>query len=409
MNKKKIFNDPVYGFITVPTDLIFDIIDHPYFQRLRRIKQLGLTEMVYPGALHTRFHHALGAMHLMNTALNTLRSKNNEISDKEFEASLIAILLHDIGHGPFSHALETAIFKNVHHEHLSLHIMHLLNDAFGGRLSMAIEIFTGNYHRKFFHQLVSSQLDVDRLDYLNRDSFYTGVYEGKIGADRIIKMLDVANDKLVVEEKGVYSIENFLVSRRLMYWQVYLHKTVISAENMVLRVVQRARELVQQGIEVPCSPCLKFFLTSDLTMQDFQRDSSILERFVSLDDHDIWGGIKMWAAHPDKILSYLANSILNRKLFKVVIASKPIDEELQLGISELVQSQFSIAEEDVHYLMIAGKIGNNAYDVEGQTIDMLTKSGYVIDVAEASDLPNIRALSNKVEKYYVCYPKEVAH
>ena len=409
MNKKKIFNDPVYGFIAVPTDLIFDIIDHPYFQRLRRIKQLGLTEMVYPGALHTRFHHALGAMHLMNTALNTLRSKNNEISDKEFEASLIAILLHDIGHGPFSHALETAIFKNVHHEHLSLHIMQLLNEQFDGRLSLAIDIFTDNYHRKFFHQLVSSQLDVDRLDYLNRDSFYTGVYEGKIGADRIIKMLDVANDKLVVEEKGVYSIENFLVSRRLMYWQVYLHKTVISAENMVLRVVQRARELVQRGIEVPCSPCLKFFLTSDLTMQDFQQDSSILERFVSLDDHDVWGGIKMWAAHPDRILSYLANSILSRKLFKVVIANRPIDPELQLGISELVQAHFKISEEDVKYLMIAGKISNNAYDVEGQTIDMLTKSGYVIDVAEASDLPNIRALSNKVEKYYVCYPKEVAH
>ncbi|MFD2514229.1 HD domain-containing protein [Pontibacter locisalis] len=409
MNKKKIFNDPVYGFITVPTDLIFDIIDHPYFQRLRRIKQLGLTEMVYPGALHTRFHHALGAMHLMNTALNTLRSKNNEISDKEFEASLIAILLHDIGHGPFSHALETAIFKNVHHEHLSLHIMHLLNEQFDGRLSLAIDIFTGNYERKFFHQLVSSQLDVDRLDYLNRDSFYTGVYEGKIGADRIIKMLDVANDKLVVEEKGVYSIENFLVSRRLMYWQVYLHKTVISAENMVLRVVQRARQLLQQGTDVPASPCLKFFLASDLTMQNFQQDSSILERFVSLDDHDIWSGIKQWASHSDKILSFLANSILNRKLFKVVISNKPIDKELLLGIQELVQDKFKVSEENIKYLMISGKIGNNAYDVEGQTIDMLTKSGYVIDVAEASDLPNIRALSYKVEKYYVCYPKEAAH
>jgi uncharacterized protein len=409
VNKKKIFNDPVYGFITVPTELLFDIIEHPYFQRLRRIKQLGLTDMVYPGALHTRFHHALGAMHLMNTALNTLKSKNNEISDKEFEASLIAILLHDIGHGPFSHALETAIFKNVHHEHLSLYIMHLLNEQFDGRLSLAIDIFTDNYERKFFHQLVSSQLDVDRLDYLNRDSFYTGVYEGKIGADRIIKMLDVANDKLVVEEKGVYSIENFLVSRRLMYWQVYLHKTVISAENMVLRVVQRARQLLQQGINVPASPCLEFFLKSDLTMQDFQEDNTILERFVSLDDHDIWSGIKLWASHPDKVLSLLASSILNRKLFKVVISNKPIDEELLLGIHELVQDKFKVSEEDIQYLMISGKIGNNAYDVEGQTIDMLTKSGYVIDVAEASDLPNIRALSNKVEKYYVCYPKDAAH
>jgi HD superfamily phosphohydrolase len=408
VNKKKILNDPVYGFITVPSDLIFDIINHPYFQRLRRIKQLGLTEMVYPGALHTRFHHALGAMHLMNTALNTLRSKNNEIYDTELEASLIAILLHDIGHGPFSHALETAIFKNVHHEDLSLHIMHMLNKAFGGRLSLAIDIFKGNYERRFFHQLVSSQLDVDRLDYLNRDSFYTGVYEGKIGADRIIKMLDVANDKLVVEEKAIYSIENFLVSRRLMYWQVYLHKTVISAENMVLRVVQRARELLQQGVDVPASPCLKFFLASDLTMQDFEQDNTILERFMSLDDHDIWGGIKLWASHPDKVLSFLASSILSRRLFKVIISSKPIEEDMLLGISELVQEKFDISEDAVKYLMISGKIGNNAYDAEGQTIDMLTKTGYVIDVAEASDLPNIRALSNKVEKYYVCYPKEVA-
>ncbi|WP_162051960.1 HD domain-containing protein [Pontibacter pamirensis] len=408
MNKKKILNDPVYGFITVPSDLLFDIINHPYFQRLRRIKQLGLTEMVYPGALHTRFHHALGAMHLMDTALQTLKSKNNEINDKELEASLIAILLHDIGHGPFSHALETAIFKNVHHEDLSLHIMQMLNEAFDGRLSLAIDIFQDKYERRFFHQLVSSQLDVDRLDYLNRDSFYTGVYEGKIGADRIIKMLDVANDQLVVEEKAIYSIENFLVSRRLMYWQVYLHKTVISAEYMVLRVVQRARELMQQGVEVPASPSLKFFLASDLTMQDFKEDITILERFVSLDDHDVWGGIKVWAAHPDKVLSFLSNSILSRRLFKVIISSKPIEEDMLLGISELVQEKFDVSEDEVKYLMISGKISNNAYDVEGQTINMLTKSGYVVDVADASDLPSIRALSTKVEKYYVCYPKEVA-
>ncbi|MBD1397863.1 HD domain-containing protein [Pontibacter sp. JH31] len=408
MNKKKILNDPVYGFITVPTELLFDIIDHPYFQRLRRIKQLGLTDMVYPGALHTRFHHALGAMHLMNLALNTLRSKNNEISDEEFEASLIAILLHDIGHGPFSHALETAIFQEVHHEHLSLHIMHLLNDAFGGRLSLAIKIFTDTYERRFFHQLVSSQLDVDRLDYLNRDSFYTGVYEGKIGADRLIKMLDVANDKLVVEEKAIYSIENFLVSRRLMYWQVYLHKTVISAENMVLRTVQRARELMQQGIEVPASPCLQYFLSSNLTLEDFQSDNTILERFVSLDDHDVWSGIKLWASHPDPIIAYLSRSILSRKLFKVFISSKPIDEEMMLGISELVQERFGVAPEDVKYLMISGQISNNAYQAVGQSIDVLTKTGYVVNVADASDLPNIQALSNKVEKYFVCYPKEVA-
>ncbi|WP_114783160.1 HD domain-containing protein [Botryobacter ruber] len=409
MNKKKIFNDPVYGFITVPTDLLFDIIEHPYFQRLRRIKQLGLTEMVYPGALHTRFHHALGAMHLMETALSTLRSKNNEINDKEYEASLIAILLHDIGHGPFSHALETAIFSNVHHEHLSLHIMQLLNEAFGGRLELAMQIFTGTYHRNFFHQLVTSQLDMDRLDYLNRDSFYTGVYEGKIGADRIIKMLDVANDKLVVEEKAIYSIENFLVSRRLMYWQVYLHKTVISAENMVLRTVQRARQLLQQGHDVPASPCLRFFLASNLTLQDFEADHSILERFASLDDHDVWSGIKQWASHSDRILSFLATSILNRRLFKVIISAKPIDSEFLLGISELVQEHFKVSPEEVKYLMISGKISNNAYQAEGQSIDVLTKAGYMVDVADASDLPNIRALGHKVEKYYVCYPKEVAH
>lgn len=408
MNKKKIFNDPVYGFITVPSELLFDLIEHAYFQRLRRIKQLGLTEMVYPGALHTRFHHALGAMHLMHTALQTLRSKSTQISDTEYEASLIAILLHDIGHGPFSHALETAIFKEVHHEHLSLHIMHLLNDEFGGRLSMAIDIFKGSYQRNFFNQLVSGQLDVDRLDYLNRDSFYTGVTEGKIGANRIIKMLDVADEKLVIEEKAIYSIENFLVSRRLMYWQVYLHKTVISAENMVLRTVQRARELLQQGVDVQASPCLRFFLASDLKLQDFENDSSILERFVSLDDHDVWSGIKSWASHPDKILSLLASSILSRKLFKVIISNKPIDEDMMLGISELVQHHYHIPEEDVKYLMITGRISNNAYQSGGQSIDILTKSGHVVDVAVASDLPNIQALSTKVEKYFVCFPKEIA-
>ncbi len=408
MNKKKIFNYPVYGFITVPSELLFDLIEHSYFQRLRRIKQLGLTEMVYPGALHTRFHHALGAMHLMNTALQTLRSKSTQISDAEFEASLIAILLHDVGHGPFSHALETAIFKEVHHEHLSLHIMHLLNHEFDGRLSMAIDIFKGSYHRNFFNQLVSGQLDVDRLDYLNRDSFYTGVTEGKIGANRIIKMLDVADEKLVIEEKAIYSIENFLVSRRLMYWQVYLHKTVISAENMVLRTVQRARELLQLGVDVPASPNLKFFLASDLNLQDFENDSSILERFVSLDDHDIWSGIKEWAHHPDKILSLLSSSILSRKLFKVIISNKPIEEEMLLGISELVQHHYHIPEEDVKYLMITGKISNNAYQSGGQSIDILTKLGHVVDVADASDLPNIQALSTKVEKYFVCFPKEIA-
>ena len=409
MNKKKIFNDPVYGFITVPSELLFDIIEHPYFQRLRRIKQLGLTDFVYPGALHTRFHHAVGAMHLMDNALQTLSSKNNQISDKEYEASLIAILLHDIGHGPFSHALETTIFQNVSHEQLSVHIMHQLNDVFDGRLSLAIQIFSNQYPRRFFHQLVSSQLDVDRLDYLNRDSFYTGVLEGKIGADRIIKMLNVADDRLVVEEKAIYSIENCLVSRRLMYWQVYLHKTVLSAEHMLIKMVQRARFLQQSGVDIPASPSLKFFLAENISLADFEAENTILQKFTSLDDYDIWHGVKSWCAHPDKILSMLATSLLERKLFKILISNRPFEEDILLGISELVMEKFNINEFEVPYLMISGKISNNAYEAHGRSIDMLTKLGHIVDVANASDLPNIHALSTTVEKYYVCYPKEIAH
>ncbi|QMU30026.1 HD domain-containing protein [Adhaeribacter radiodurans] len=409
MNKKKIFNDPVYGFITVPSDLLFDIIEHPYFQRLRRIKQLGLTDFVYPGALHTRFHHALGAMHLMNNALQTLSSKNNEISEKECEASLIAILLHDVGHGPFSHALETSIFKNVSHEQLSVHIMHQLNEVFGGRLSLAIKIFTNTYPRRFFHQLVSSQLDVDRLDYLNRDSFYTGVLEGKIGAERIIKMLNVAEDRLVVEEKAIYSIENFLVSRRLMYWQVYLHKTVLSAEHMLIKLVQRARFLHQSGVDVPASAALTFFLAENIILADFEAENTILQKFTALDDYDIWQGIKTWCAHSDKILSFLATSLLERKLFKILISSSPFDEDMLLGINELIQEKFKVNEFEVPYLMISGKISNNAYEGHGKSIDVLTKLGHVVDVADASDLPNIHALSTTVEKYFVCYPKEITH
>jgi HD superfamily phosphohydrolase len=408
LNKKKIFNDPVYGFITVPSELLFDLIEHPYFQRLRRIKQLGLTDFVYPGALHTRFHHAVGAMHLMDNALQTLNGKNNQISDKECEASLVAILLHDIGHGPFSHALETTIFQNVSHEDLSVHIMHQLNETFNGKLDLAIRIFTNTYARRFFHQLVSSQLDVDRLDYLNRDSFYTGVLEGKIGADRIIKMLNVADDRLVVEEKAIYSIENFLVSRRLMYWQVYLHKTVLSAEHMLVKMVQRARFLQQSGIDVPASAALKFFLAENITLTDFKAENKILEKFTSLDDYDIWHGVKCWCAHPDKILSLLANSLLERKLFKILISNRPFEEDILLGIAELIQEQFHVTDFEVPYLMISGKISNNAYEGQGKSIDMLTKLGHVVDVADASDLPNIHALSTTVEKYYVCYPKEIA-
>ncbi|QHL88890.1 HD domain-containing protein [Nibribacter ruber] len=408
MNKKKIFNDPVYGFITVPSELLFDIIQHPYFQRLRRIKQLGLTEFVYPGALHTRFHHALGAMHLMSIAIQSLSGKDNRISDKECEASMAAILLHDVGHGPFSHALEHAIFDQVPHEQISLHIMQLLNEEFDGKLQLAIDIFTDSYERHFFHQLVSSQLDVDRLDYLNRDSFYTGVSEGLIGADRLLKMLNVAEDQLVVEEKGIYSIESFLVSRRLMYWQVYMHKTVTSAEQMVMKVMQRARELTQQGIPVPASPALTFFLGESFSILDFERDPSILKKFIALDDYDIWGGIKQWAEHPDQILSYLSVCLLERKLFKIILSPTPFEIEFLEGVRELAMEQFHVPAEEAHYLVVTGKISNNAYDSVGETINVLTKQSLIVDVAQASDLPNIQALSKKVEKYYVCYPKEIA-
>ncbi|TVT39151.1 HD domain-containing protein [Hymenobacter setariae] len=408
MNKKKIFNDPVYGFVTVPTELLFDLIEHPYFQRLRRIQQLGLTNFVYPGALHTRFHHALGAMHLMQLALRTLKDKGVKISAAEGEAAQVAILLHDIGHGPLSHALETSIFQDVPHEQLSLYLMERLNEQFPGRLTLAMEMFQGSYGREFFHQLVSSQLDMDRLDYLNRDSFYTGVEEGRPGADRLIKMLQVVNERLVLEEKAVYSVENFLVSRRLMYWQVYLHKAVTSAEQMVIRVMQRARDLARAGVPVPGSSCLTYFLGRAVTLAEFQEDSDILNRFVQLDDIDIWGAIKSWTSHEDKVLSFLAQSLLNRQLFKIVIRPEPYDEDFQLGIVELIAETFQLPLEDARQLMITGKLSNTAYDPNSQeTIDILTKLGKVVNVTEASDLPNIRALSQKVQKHYICYPKEI--
>ena len=408
MNKKKIFNDPVYGFVTVPTELLFDLIEHPYFQRLRRIQQLGLTNFVYPGALHTRFHHALGAMHLMQLALRTLKDKGVKISAAEGEAAQIAILLHDIGHGPLSHALETSIFQDVPHEQLSLYLMERLNEQFGGRLGLAIEMFRGSYGRAFFHQLVSSQLDMDRLDYLNRDSFYTGVEEGRPGADRLIKMLQVVGERLVLEEKAVYSVENFLVSRRLMYWQVYLHKAVTSAEQMVIRVMQRARDLARAGTAVPGSSCLTYFLGRAVTLAEFEEDPEILSRFVQLDDIDIWGAIKSWASHDDKVLSFLAKSLLNRQLFKIVISAERYDDEFQLGIVDLIAETFQLPPEEASQLMITGKLSNTAYDPSShETIDILTKLGKVVNVTEASDLPNIRALSQKVQKYYICYPKEI--
>jgi uncharacterized protein len=406
LNKKKILNDPVYGFITIPNELIFDIIEHPYFQRLRRIKQLGLTEFVYPGAHHTRFHHAIGAMYLMQKTLDNLRSKGVMIFEAEYEAALVAILLHDIGHGPFSHTLEFSLFQDVKHEQISLWLFDKLNKEFNGKLELAKQVFTGKYHRKFLHQLVSSQLDVDRLDYLKRDSFFTGVHEGTIGAERIIKMLNVHNDRLVVEEKGIYSIENFLNARRLMYWQVYLHKTSIAAESMLISLIKRAKKLTQEGQEVIATPAFAVFLERDITKQDFFDDKDLLEIFVQLDDTDIWGSIKHWLSHKDMILRTLSNDLLARRLFKIRVFNDKVDSELKNKIETQLLAQ-GIKKSELPFLVQKGTISNSAYLVKDERIDILMKNGDILDVAQASDLPNIKAISKLVKKHYISFPKSI--
>lgn len=407
MNKKKLFNDPVYGFITIPSDLIFDIIEEPMFQRLRRIKQLGLTDYVYPGALHTRFHHALGAMHLMGVTLNTLRSKGHEISDKEFESALIAILLHDVGHGPFSHALEASILTGVRHERLSYLLMKSLNRKFDGLLEMAIQMFINTYPRPFFHQLVASQLDIDRLDYLQRDCYFTGVSEGTIGADRIIKMLDIIDERIVVEEKGIYSIESFLSARRFMYWQVYLHKTTISAEEMLIQVIRRARYLLLQGEKVFATPAFLRFIEDSVSLENFECDQTCLEAFASIDDYDVWGAIKMWVNHKDKVLSVISQMLLDRKIFKVILSGEKPERSLSKQIEKHLVRQFKLDKEELDYFLIEGSTTNAAYLAGGETINVLTKKGNIIDIAQASDLPNIKAMSKIVKKYYVCWPKQL--
>lgn len=406
MKSHKIINDPVYGFITIPSELIFAIIEHPYFQRLRRIKQLGLTDMVYPGALHTRFHHAIGAMHLMSITLDHLRNKGQEISEEEYEASLLAILLHDIGHGPFSHALEFTLLQNVAHEALSLVFIESLNREFNNQLDLAIKIFTGRYERKFFYQLVSSQLDIDRLDYLQRDCFFTGVSEGTIGADRIIKMMNIKDDTLVVEEKGIYSIENFLSARRLMYWQVYLHKTTVSAEKMLINLIKRAKFLQQAGTQLNASDELLYFLQNNFTLEDIKDNQNLLELYAHLDDYDIWGAIKLWVKQEDYILSNISHMLLARKLFKIILISQPftIDELQQLKIK--VMTKLSLPEEDLSYFFSTGSISNYAY-VATERISILTKKGKLIGLAQAADLPNIKAMSKIVKKYYTCHAKEL--
>lgn len=406
MKSHKIINDPVYGFITIPSELIFAIIDHPYFQRLRRIKQLGLTDMVYPGALHTRFHHAIGAMHLMGITLDHLRNKGNEISDQEYEAALLAILLHDIGHGPFSHALENTLLSSVSHESLSLLFIKRLNREFNNQLALALQIFTGKYHRKFFHQLVSSQLDIDRLDYLQRDCFFTGVSEGTIGADRIIKMIDIKDDALVIEEKGIYSIENFLSARRLMYWQVYLHKTTVSSEKMLINLIKRAKKMRQSGVDIPATDEFNLLLEKNYSMEDFENDQGLFQSYASLDDYDIWGAIKYWKNHDDYILRNISQMLLARKLFRIQLANQPFTEEEIQKMKQKTLNELNIPEQDLPYFFSAGSISNFAYMADDK-ISILTKKGELIDLADAADLPNITAMSKIVKKYYACHAKEL--
>ena len=406
MIKKTIINDPVYGFITIPSQLIAEIISHPFFQRLRHIKQLGMTHYVYPGALHTRFQHALGAMHLMGKVLDNLRMKGIGISKEEYEASQISILLHDIGHGPFSHTLEDTLLSGTKHESLSYLFIDNLNAQLNGALDLTLKIFRNTYTRKFFHQLVSSQLDIDRLDYLTRDCFFTGVQEGTIGVDRIIAMLMIHNDQLVVEEKGIYSIENFLNARRMMYWQVYLHKTSVSAERMLVNVMRRAQALVRADETLQASNALLYFLKKQATLNDFKEDDSLLQHFGSLDDNDIWGALKCWQHHRDHILSLLSRMLLQRELFKVKLSIEPIRKNEIESIIAAVMKKFEILRSEANYLFSHGTVTNEAY-AEGHHINILMRSGELRDIAQASDLPNIKAISKIVKKNYLCWPKNV--
>ncbi len=406
MKSQKILNDPVYGFITIPSELIFAIIDHPYFQRLRRIRQLGLTDFVYPGALHTRFHHAIGAMHLMSITLDNLRIKGTEITEEEYEAALLAILLHDIGHGPFSHALEYSLLEGIPHEELSLLTIELLNEEFGGQLTLALQIFKNQYPKKFLHQLVSSQLDIDRLDYLQRDCFFTGVSEGTIGADRIIKMMAVKDDQLVIEEKGIYSIENFLSARRLMYWQVYLHKTTVSAEKMLINLIQRAKKQAQAGRQFYVTEEMAYFMHQEVSLADFKADKNLLKKFLQLDDFDIWGAIKLWKNDSDYVLQNISQMFLTRRLFKINLVNEPFTTPEIEQLRSKALKKLQVPEEDLGYFFSTGTISNYGY-LEKDRISILTKKGEVVDVATAADLPNIKIMSKMVEKHYVCVAKSL--
>lgn len=405
INKLKIFNDPIYGFITIPNALIYDLIQHPYFQRLRRISQMGLSYLVYPGANHTRFHHALGCMHLMQKAVDVLRFKGIAISDEEESALYIAILLHDIGHGPFSHAMEKSIVEEVHHEAISLVFMSQLNDEFKGQLSLAIQIFKGEYHRKFMLQLISSQLDMDRMDYLKRDSFYSGVAEGNVNSERLIQMMNVVEDVLVIEEKGIYSVEKFLMSRRLMYWQAYLHKTSLVAELILTKVLKRAKELTLKGITLPCSEPLLFFMQNRIALENF--NAQTLDLFSQLDDFDVISALKSWQGQDDFILSSLSKMIINRDLPKIKVVTDKILLEDMLPLQERFAAENNISIADTNYFIFKGKIKNQAYSKEAEPIRILKKDRTIEDVVEASDQLNLKSLSKSVTKYYICFPKQL--
>lgn len=401
-NKLKIFNDPIYGFISIPSELIYDLVQHRYFQRLRRISQMGLSYLVYPGAHHTRFHHALGCMHLMQKAVETLRQKGIKISTDEEQALYVAILLHDIGHGPFSHAMEHSIV-NIHHEDISILFMNKLNQEFNGQLSLAIEIFKGNYHRNFLHQLISGQLDMDRMDYLKRDSFYSGVAEGNINSERLIQMLNVVDDNLVIDEKGIYSVEKFLVARRLMYWQAYLHKTSIVAEQMLMKALQRAKELTETGMTLPCGSAFSFFLENKIDQTNF--NDNVLEKFSKLDDYDLVSALKEWQNSDDYVLSRLSQMILNRDLLKIEISTEKISKDRITELQNLYAQKENITNKESKYFVFKGKISNKAYDKKSEPILILDKNSSTTDLISASDKSYLKSLTEEVSKYYICYPK----
>lgn len=401
-NKLKIINDPIYGFVHIPSSLVFDIIEHPYFQRLRRINQMGLSFLVFPGAKHTRFEHVLGCMHLMQKTVEILRFKGVTITEKEAEALYIAILLHDIGHGPFSHAMEHSIVENISHEDISLLFMQQLNKQFNGKLELAIKIFTGEYSRKFMHQLIASQLDIDRADYLKRDSFYTGVAEGNINSERLISMLNVRNDELVVEEKGLYSVEKFLIARRLMYWQVYLHKTSVAAELMLIRLLTRAKELVEQGEELKMSGVLYFFVSHKISNENF--DIEVLEKFALLDDMDIFSAMKEWQFHSDWVLSQLSRMLLNRDLLKLKLRTTEFEPRKIERLHKIALLK-GLKEEYLKYFVFEGQMSNRGYNPDKEGIKLLTKNGRVVDIRKTAEELNLEALAQVTTKYYICYPK----